>query len=511
MHCTKIHSSSGKPVVIKHRIGSRQKKIIFIAYSDGKIFEGDKLILDIGSDKRLIGFETSINFHTNGLFYVNYILCKESAILPHCVKVDPSNAESLNQVWLDVDKYSCINVLEEWKYYWNEACTNNSIKQRTILSIKNPFLGHEGCNTLDWSEEIDKLVIATGDGGGKYDPFNLSQDNDMLHGKILSIDVEYEIVWIDSGAISHYNELSKCQRSIIEIKSKGLMEPSSLYSCNGKTYVVDRGICSGKVYQGVNSKNYGWRAWDGVIPTCGKIGKVNHKQTIEESIDYCKLYWEKQTDETLYLSVNDKLFIESKCKSNIVECNKDWKPLKEQKYCCNTCEVVNIVFTFDREGCYYLSSSYHKNIKVRIVVMKDAEILRNNRISAIRKRLTRSNIKTFYTYAVVFRQESIEIDNERPIYRTLSDYVVSDSKSEGTLVSGFTITDKNVYICAEKSDKLSYCGCLKKISTKCNKSTNIIIKSNLIYTSLCSDGCEVYVGVFDLHCNKGYVMQINDF
>ena len=50
-------------------------------------------------------------------------------------------------------------------------------------------MNHNGVNSLNFSPETGKLVLTTGDGGSGYDPFNLSQDDMEIAGKIIEIDV----------------------------------------------------------------------------------------------------------------------------------------------------------------------------------------------------------------------------------------------------------------------------------------------------------------------------------
>ncbi len=62
-------------------------------------------------------------------------------------------------------------------------------KRRTLLNLRRPFSNHNGVNSLNFSPETGKLALTTGDGGSGYDPFNLSQDNMEIAGKIIEIDV----------------------------------------------------------------------------------------------------------------------------------------------------------------------------------------------------------------------------------------------------------------------------------------------------------------------------------
>ena len=80
-------------------------------------------------------------------------------------------------------------------------------KRRTLLNIRRPFINHNGVNSLNFSPETGKLVLTTGDGGSGYDPFNLSQDDMEIAGKIIEIDVDKNTFINNPPVVTRFNEL----------------------------------------------------------------------------------------------------------------------------------------------------------------------------------------------------------------------------------------------------------------------------------------------------------------
>ena len=117
-------------------------------------------------------------------------------------KPNPCDAGTLNLKWLNREtQYDHIDTVEEWVL----NSKGQPQRQRTLLNIRRPFLNHNGVNSLNFSPETGKLVLTTGDGGSGYDPFNLSQNDMEIAGKIIEIDVSKHTV-ITSYSI-HYTKL----------------------------------------------------------------------------------------------------------------------------------------------------------------------------------------------------------------------------------------------------------------------------------------------------------------
>jgi len=121
----------------------------------------------------LIGLAFHPEFHHNGLFYIHYSVAGSQGpvAFSESFKPNPCDPKTLNLKWIDREiKYDHIDTVEEWILQSN----GQPQKRRTLLSIRRPFLNHNGVNTLNFSPETGKLVLTTGDGGSAYDPFNLT-------------------------------------------------------------------------------------------------------------------------------------------------------------------------------------------------------------------------------------------------------------------------------------------------------------------------------------------------
>ena len=101
-------------------------------------------------------------------------------------KPNPCDPKTLNLRWINREtQYDHIDTVEEWILQSN----GQPQKRRTLLNLRRPFFNHNGVNSLNFSPETGKLVLTTGDGGSGYDPFNLSQNDMEIAGKIIEIDV----------------------------------------------------------------------------------------------------------------------------------------------------------------------------------------------------------------------------------------------------------------------------------------------------------------------------------
>lgn len=199
------------PTVIKSTIlpGDFTERL-FIATQVGEIFyigNGEiRLFLDIrsrtlklgtsepgvsgrGYDERgLLGLAFHPQFFNNGLFYLHYSVAgtQGPGALSESFKPNPCDPKTLNLRWTNRDtQYDHIDTVEEWIFHSN----GQPQKRRTILNLRRPFFNHNGVNSLNFSPETGKLILTTGDGGLGYDPFNLSQDEMEIAGKIIEIDV----------------------------------------------------------------------------------------------------------------------------------------------------------------------------------------------------------------------------------------------------------------------------------------------------------------------------------
>jgi hypothetical protein len=209
---------------------------LFIATQVGEIFYiGNgviKTFLDIrhrvlklgvsggGYDERgLLGLAFHPQFYNNGLFYIHYSVAgtqgpgalpapktanQGSNGLPEFFNPDPCDPKTLNLKWVNREtQYDHIDTVEEWFLQPN----GRPRKRRTLLNLRRPFFNHNGVNSLNFSPETGKLVLTTGDGGSGYDPFNLSQDDMEIAGKIIEIDVAKSTFIYNPLVVTRFNEL----------------------------------------------------------------------------------------------------------------------------------------------------------------------------------------------------------------------------------------------------------------------------------------------------------------
>ncbi len=312
------------PTVIKTAIlpGENIEKI-FVATQIGEILIVDnekiKKFLDIRSqviklgkksgyeERGLLGLAFHPNFNHNGLFYIHYSVAgtQGPGALSKSFKPSPCKINTLNLEWIDREiKYDHIDTVEEW------IVSNKTKKLRTILNLRRPFSTHNGFNSLNFSPETGKLVLTTGDGGSAYDPFNLSQNDMEIAGKIIEIDINKNR-FIDNPPItSRFNELPIPLQKILTVIGKGIRNTSGIsYQKINNKYIKYIGNVGQRlvesIFSFINYKpipvteivqkylkneiidqkgfiNLGWRGWEGDFPTlitnnCSKNSNLDKK------------------------------------------------------------------------------------------------------------------------------------------------------------------------------------------------------------------------------------------
>lgn len=234
-----IVSKINLPTVLKTTIlpGDSIERL-FIATQVGEIFyigNGDiRTFLDIrprilklgasggGYDERgLLGLAFHPDFYYNGLFYLHYSVAgtQGPGALSESFKPDPCDPKTLNLRWMDREtKYDHIDTIEEWILQAN----GQPQKRRTLLNLRRPFKNHNGFNSLNFSPETGKLVLTTGDGGSGYDPFNLSQDDLEIAGKIIEMDVGKNLYINNPPIVTRFNELPTPIQETLMVMAKGV-------------------------------------------------------------------------------------------------------------------------------------------------------------------------------------------------------------------------------------------------------------------------------------------------
>ena len=306
-----IVSKINLPTVLKTAIlpGDSMERL-FIATQVGEIFYiGNGVIrtfLDIrprilklgasgGYDERgLLGLAFHPEFYYNGLFYLHYSVAgaQGPGALAGGFIPNPCDPKTLNLKWANREtQYDHIDTVEEW----NLQSNGQPQKRRTILNVRRPFMNHNGINSLNFSPETGKLVLTNGDGGSAYDPFNLSQNNMEIAGKIIEIDVGKNPTFNNSAVVTRFNELPLPIQESLSVMAKGVRNMVGIsfqrYYNQYLKYVGNVGqdlaesIFSFVQYKSIpvtnlvqaslmNSEpeeegfiNFGWRGWEGSIPT----------------------------------------------------------------------------------------------------------------------------------------------------------------------------------------------------------------------------------------------------
>ncbi len=284
---------------------------LFIATQTGEIYymgnESIRTFLDIrsqiiklggsgrGYDERgLLGLAFHPEFYHNGLFYLHYSAAgtQGPSALSEPFKPNPCDPNTLNLKWTNREiRYDHIDTVEEWILQSN----GQPRKRRTLLHLRRPFFNHNGVNSLNFSPETRKLVLTTGDGGSGYDPFNLSQDNMEIAGKIIEIDIAKNTHIDNPPVVTRFNELPVPIQETLTVIAKGIRNiPGISYQRFYNQYIkyignvgqdLAEAIFSFSYYQPIPVTqlvqasisniepeqegfiNLGWRGWEGAFPT----------------------------------------------------------------------------------------------------------------------------------------------------------------------------------------------------------------------------------------------------
>jgi hypothetical protein len=280
---------------------------LFIATQPGEIFHISngviKTFLDIrqriikmdGYDERgLLGLAFHPDFYYNGLFYLHYSAAgtQGPGALPESYKPEPCKQETLNLKWENREtQYDHIDTVEEWFFQSN----GQPQKRRTLLNLRRPFSNHNGVNSLNFSPETGKLVLTTGDGGSGYDPFNLSQDDLEIAGKIIEIDVSKNTYINNPPSVTRFNELPSPIQETLTVIAKGVRNiPGISFQRFSNQYIKYAGNVgqdfAESIFSFINYRplpvsrlnqtssgsvetekegfiNFGWRGWEGAFPT----------------------------------------------------------------------------------------------------------------------------------------------------------------------------------------------------------------------------------------------------
>lgn len=325
VHLRPVVSQLNLPTVLKTAIlpGDSVERL-FIATQVGEIFyTGNgfiRLFLDIrpqilklggtgGYDERgLLGLAFHPEFYTNGRFYLHYSVAgtQGPGALSGHFKPDPCDPNTLNLRWTSREtRYDHIDTVEEWIFQRN----SHPQKRRTLLNLRRPFLNHNGVNSLNFSPETGKLILITGDGGSGYDPFNLSQDNMEIAGKIIEIDVDKATYHFNPPVVTRFDELPVPIQETLTVIAKGVRNmPGISFQKVYNHYIKIVGNVGQDLVESIFSfvhdrpvpvtqlrqvslmqgepdltglVNFGWRGWEGAFPT-SIIGNCSANADLDE-------------------------------------------------------------------------------------------------------------------------------------------------------------------------------------------------------------------------------------
>ncbi|WP_066290834.1 PQQ-dependent sugar dehydrogenase [Bacillus sp. FJAT-29937] len=331
-----IVSKLNLPTVLKSAIlPGDSKETLFIATQVGEIFyirDGViRTFLDIrpriiklgtseagvssgGYDERgLVGLAFHPEFNHNGLFYLYYSVAgtQGPGALSQGFNPDPCDPKTLNLKWNNREKqFDHINTVEEWALQSN----SQPQKRRTLLNLRRPFFNHNGVNSLNFSPETGKLVFTNGDGGAGYDPFNLSQDDMEIAGKIIEIDVSKNTIIQNPPVVTRFNELPVSIQETFTVIAKGVRNITGIsFQRFYNQYIKYVGIVGQDLVESIFSFsqdrpipvtqlvqaflrnaeadqegfiNFGWRGWEGVFPTSVMRGCSANPKLDEKTMAY---------------------------------------------------------------------------------------------------------------------------------------------------------------------------------------------------------------------------------
>jgi hypothetical protein len=267
-----------------------------------------------GYDERgLLGLAFHPEFYYNGLFYLHYSVAGTQGPVPlaEFFQPNPCDPETLNLKWINREiQYDHIDTVEEWILQSN----GQPQKRRTLLNLRRPFFNHNGVNSLNFSPETGKLVLTTGDGGKGYDPFNLSQGDMEIAGKIIEIDVDKNALIYNPPVVTRFNELPVPIQETLTVIAKGVRNipgisfqwfynqyikyvgqvgqdlVESIFSfVHYKPIPVTQLIQSSSMNSELDQEgfiNFGWRGWEGAFPTSIIRGCSANPNLDEKTIAY---------------------------------------------------------------------------------------------------------------------------------------------------------------------------------------------------------------------------------
>ena len=242
---TEIASGFSTPVDIAHTGDDR----LFVVEQTGRIrvIDGNQQIqsmpflnitnkIRFGGERGLLGLAFHPDFSTNGFFYVNYT---NTAGNTHIARFQVAAGATV----ADPDS------------------------ELILLTIDQPFPNHNG-GALKFGPD-GFLYIGLGDGGFAGDPINAGQDNQVLLGKMLRIDVDNDANGLPY-AVPADNPFVNSPNFRAEIWASGLRNPwrFSFDQLTGDLWIADVGQDRQEEINFIPSSepgglDFGWRCYEG--------------------------------------------------------------------------------------------------------------------------------------------------------------------------------------------------------------------------------------------------------
>lgn len=264
-------SGFSSPVNIKHAGDDRlfvaeRGGIIKIINADGTVnttpfLDIDARVTDAGGERGLLALAFHPDYITNGFFYVNYINNSGDTVIARFSRSTINTADQNSEV--------------------------------ILFTISQPFSNHNG-GDLHFGPNDGFLYISTGDGGSAGDPGNRAQNQNLLLGKMLRIDVNVTQAQIDAGTtylIPADNPFVSDATVLDEIWANGLRNPFkfSFDRLNGDLWIADvgQGIkeeISKVAANSTGGENYGWKCFEGtsIFSNATECGMITHTTPIAE-------------------------------------------------------------------------------------------------------------------------------------------------------------------------------------------------------------------------------------
>jgi glucose/arabinose dehydrogenase len=257
----RVATGLGRPVLVTHAgDGSGRAFIVeqigrILILQDGQVRA--QPFLDIadrivrGGECGLLGLAFPPGYETKGYFYVHYT---------HNPRGDS-----------DVCMSGVPLVSRVSRFYVSEDDPDRADpdSEEVLLTVPQPDISHNGGH-IAFGPRDRYLYIALGDGGFEGDPDNRAQDRQVMHGKLLRIDVESGVT---PYAIPPANPFVRDPNTLSEIWALGLRNPwrFSFDRLTGDLYIGDVGQVQREEInlQRANSRggqNYGWRCYEGSLP-----------------------------------------------------------------------------------------------------------------------------------------------------------------------------------------------------------------------------------------------------